>query len=184
MSQGEPEKKENVRKLYIGKRNTTCTSRLLNEYAGFAVIRAGKMNKKENWIAEKRIFVCGCSWRSFKMQNLVDDTEISSPCHSLCVHFVNTQIIEKHFCDDAAVLNIPCNIEIVKLHRKILIETANIYLNIDTCTTMVHVECMLRHTGKLFSCSCTSSCNNLNKQTHKKLQQLITMDYESKSAYF
>lgn len=111
-------------------------------------------------------------------------TQISpSPCHSMCVHFVNTQIIEKHFCVDAAVWNIPCSVEIVKLHRKILIETANIYFNIDTCT-MVHVECMLRQAGKLFSCSCTPSCNNLNKQTHKKLQQLIAIDYDSKSAYF
>lgn len=111
-------------------------------------------------------------------------TQISpSPCHSMCVHFVNTQIIEKHFCVDAAVWNIPCSVEIVKLHRKILIKTANIYFNIDTCT-MVHVECMLRQAGKLFSCSCTPSCNNLNKQTHKKLQQLIAIDYDSKSAYF
>lgn len=32
---------------------------------------------------------------------------------------------------------------------------------------------------------CTpTSCNNLNKQTHKKLHQLITIDYDSKSAYF
>lgn len=170
MSQGETAEKENVRESYNG-RNTTCNERLLNEYAGFAVIRVGKMNKKGIRLAEMKIFVCGCRWRSFKMQNLVDDTKISpSPCHSMCVHFVNTQIIEKHFCDDAAVFNIPCTVEIVKLHRKILIEMANIYFNIDTCT-MVHVACMLRQTGKLFSCSCTSSCNNLNKQTHKKVAE-------------
>lgn len=45
---------------------------------------------------------CKTSWMAHKSRPIL-------PCYSMCVHFVNTQIIEKHFCDDAAVLNIPCS---------------------------------------------------------------------------
>lgn len=58
MSQGEVKRKENVRKSYNG-RNTTCNERLLNEYAGFAVIRK-KASENEIWKGDGDI----CVWVS------------------------------------------------------------------------------------------------------------------------